>query len=201
MQVQKVILRSRTILIVLLHCYYQKIGVGRKFFWGHEEQSLDCIDEDACDLPKVEELCLRTPNFFIALWDPLGSRCTYTNKVLYQGEKGQKRTIWLSAATRSVLCSQISPALVPNWCIIAPLPTKSHLIVDTKKRAPRSSTLQKIVTSSFISRHHSLLNFFVQYHKKIDKEIGAKGKSLCSQVLPFQKLRFLQIFCFYSLRL
>ena len=48
------ILRSRTILIVLLHCYYHKIGVGRNFFGGHEEQSLDCIDEDACDLPKVE---------------------------------------------------------------------------------------------------------------------------------------------------
>ena len=74
----------------------------------------------------------------------------------------------------------------------------------TKKEllASRSSTLHTENSNFFFYFETPfIIKLFVQYHKKIDKEIGAKGKSLCSQVLPFQKLRFLQIFCFYSLRL
>ena len=95
--------------------------------------------------------------------------------------------------TRSVLCSQISPALVPNWCIIAPLslPTKSHLLVDTKKSS--NSNFFFYFETPFI------IKLFVQYHKKIDKEIRAKlsSKKPNCKGSPFSKIapRFLlQIF-------
>ena len=144
---------------------------GQELFWGHEEQSLDCIDEDACDLPKVEELCLRSEHtcdtklFHSSMGSPWVTLYSHKQGTLL-GEKRPKKDADMAfcyTTTRSVLCSQISPALVPNWCIIAPLFPPSHTFQQTQKRAPT-------VTSSFISRHHSLLNFLCNTTKKQTKK-------------------------------
>lgn len=152
---------------------------GQELFWGHEEQSLDCIDEDACDLPSYQSPKLRSEHtcdtklFHSSMGSPWVTLYSHKQGTLL-GEKRPKKDADMAfcyTTTRSVLCSQISPALVPNWCIIAPLslPTKSHLLVDTKKSS--NSNFFFYFETPFI------IKLFVQYHKKIDKEIRAKLSS------------------------